>query len=74
MIDRKEFRQSFDTMGAALARRGVDIVAPGSAWDRARGLDLRQRELKTELEVLLAERNRASKLIGQKKAQGEDAS
>jgi len=74
MIDRKAFRTSFDEMGAALARRGPDVVAPDSAWGRARELDIRQRELKTELESLLAERNRVSKLIGQKKANGEDAS
>jgi len=73
MIDRKAFRTSFDDMGAALARRGADVVAPDSAWGRARELDIRQRELKTELESLLAERNRVSRLIGRKKANGEDA-
>ncbi|MDQ7010212.1 MAG: serine--tRNA ligase, partial [Mariprofundaceae bacterium] len=74
MIDRKAFRTSFDEMGAALVRRGMDVVAPESAWGRARELDVRQRELKTELERLLAERNRVSRLIGRKKANGEDAS
>jgi len=73
MIDRKEFRRSFEAMQAALARRGGDVVAVESPWGRARALDERQRELKTELEALQAERNRVSKLIGQKKAQGEDA-
>ncbi|OIO68480.1 MAG: serine--tRNA ligase [Zetaproteobacteria bacterium CG12_big_fil_rev_8_21_14_0_65_55_1124] len=73
MIDRKEFRRSFEAMQAALARRGADVVAADSPWGRARALDERQRELKTELEGLQAERNRVSKLIGQKKAQGEDA-
>ncbi len=73
MIDRREFRKSFDAMQAQLARRGAGVVADGSAWGRARKLDVRQRELKTELEALQAERNRVSKLIGQKKAQGEDA-
>jgi len=73
MIDRKEFRKSFEGMQAALARRGTDVVVADSPWGRARALDVRQRELKTELEALQAERNRVSKLIGQKKAQGEDA-
>jgi len=74
MIDRREFRKSFDNMHAALARRGEDVVGEGSPWSRARTLDIRQRELKTELEALQAERNRVSKLIGQKKLKGKDAS
>jgi len=74
MIDRQAFRRSFDEMGAALARRGIDIVDPNGPWGRARALDARQRELKSEAEALQAERNRVSKLIGQKKGKGEDAS
>ncbi|OIQ02351.1 MAG: serine--tRNA ligase [Zetaproteobacteria bacterium CG06_land_8_20_14_3_00_59_53] len=74
MIDRQQFRREFDAMQSALARRGADVVAAESPWGRARLLDVRQRELKTELESLQAERNRVSKLIGQKKSQGEDAS
>ena len=73
MIDRKAFRTDFDAMEAALARRGADLVAEGSAWSRARALDVRQRELKGELEALQSERNSVSKLIGQKKGAGEDA-
>ncbi len=73
VIDRRVFRRQFDETGVALRRRGMDVVAPASAWMRARALDIRQRELKTELEVLQAERNRASRLIGRKKSQGEDA-
>jgi len=74
MIDRQAFRRSFDDMQAALARRNVDIIAPDSTWGRARALDLKQRDLKAEAESLQAERNRVSKLIGQKKGKGEDAS
>lgn len=74
MIDRRELRRQFDEMQAALARRGADVVAVTSPWGRACELDQRQRKLKTESESLQAERNRVSKLIGQKKAQGEDAS
>ncbi|MES0372571.1 MAG: serine--tRNA ligase [Mariprofundaceae bacterium] len=74
MIDRKAFRTEFDAMQAALARRGSDAVSSDSAWGRAGALDVRQRELKGELEALQSDRNRVSKLIGQKKGAGEDAS
>jgi len=74
MIDRQQFRKAFDEMQVALVRRGIDVVAEGSAWFRARALDVRQRELKSELEELQAKRNSVSKLIGQKKAKREDAS
>jgi len=73
MIDRQQFRKSFDAMQVQLARRGDAVVASDSAWGTARALDVRQRELKTELEGLQAERNRVSKLIGEKKARSEDA-
>ncbi|HXH64194.1 MAG TPA: serine--tRNA ligase [Mariprofundaceae bacterium] len=73
MIDRQQFRKDFDAMQAQLMRRGGDVVAPASAWGAARALDVRQRELKSELEALQAERNRVSKLIGEKKAHSEDA-
>jgi len=74
MIDRQAFRRSFDEMTIALARRGAKVVAANGPWGRARVLDIKQRELKSESEALQAERNRVSKLIGQKKAAGEDAS
>jgi len=74
MIDRQAFRRAFDDMGAALARRGMDVVDPDGPWGRARALDVRQRELKSQAEALQAERNRVSKQIGQKKGKGEDAS
>jgi len=73
MIDRKDFRKQFDEMQAALERRGAEVTAPGSAWAQASELDTHQRRLKTESEALQAERNKVSKLIGQKKAQGEGA-
>ncbi len=74
MIDRKAFRTDFDAMQTALSRRGEGVVDAGSAWSRAKALDVRQRELKGELEVLQSERNRVSKVIGQKKGSGADAS
>jgi len=74
VIDRREFRTSFESMQAALARRGADVIADTSPWAHARELDARQRELKTRLEALQAERNQVSRLIGMKKSRGEDAS
>jgi len=74
MIDRQALRRDFEGLQAAIARRGGDVVAPGSAWARVAELDVRQRELKTESETQQAERNRASKAIGMKKGAGEDAS
>lgn len=73
MIDRKAFRSDFDAMQAMLVRRGMDVIEPDSAWGRARALDIRQRELKGELEALQSERNRVSRQIGIKKGSGEDA-
>jgi len=74
MIDRKALRTDAPAMEKALKKRGEKIVADGSVWQKVRSLDEEQRQLKTEFENLQAERNRASKLIGQKKSKGEDAS
>ncbi len=74
MIDRREFRKSFDDMQARLSRRGAYVIEAGSPWGRARELDVRQRELKAGLGTWLAERNRVSRLIGQKKSRDEDVS
>ena len=74
MIDRKALRNHAAAMEEALKKRGLDVVSDGSAWAKALELDAAQRKLKTESERLQAERNRVSKLIGQKKAKGEDAS
>ncbi|MDX8402172.1 MAG: serine--tRNA ligase [Mariprofundaceae bacterium] len=70
MIDRRLLRNEPEVLRRALARRSADLPA---LVNRALRLDTRQRELKTELEAMQAERNRVSKLIGQKKTQGEDA-
>jgi len=74
MIDRQALRKDFDALQAAIGRRGEEVVGKGSAWARVAELDARQRELKTESEALQADRNRVSKLIGQKKSKGENAS
>ncbi len=73
MIDRKQLRLNADAMKQALAKRGNTVVDESSAWQQACVLDAQQRELKTEAESLQAERKKVSKLIGQKKAKGEDA-
>ncbi|MDQ6950375.1 MAG: serine--tRNA ligase [Mariprofundales bacterium] len=74
MIDRNAFRRQPDVLQAALSRRNMALVAEGSAWQRALALDVEQRRGKQQAEALQAERNRVSKLIGQKKRSGEDAS
>jgi len=74
VIDRQALRRDFEVLQAALARRGGDVVAEGSAWAKVALLDARQRELKGESEARQAERNRVSKQIGLKKNAGEDAS
>ncbi|MBF0282607.1 MAG: serine--tRNA ligase [Zetaproteobacteria bacterium] len=74
MIDRKAFRKNYEQMQIALARRNSTLVEEGSAWGRARALDFQQRDLKSRLEQLLSERNSVSKVIGQKKAKGDDCS
>jgi len=73
MIDRQALRRDFESMQAALARRGADVVGPDSAWARLQAMDESQRQLKNESESLQAERNRLSKEIGIRKKQGEDA-
>ena len=72
MIDRQAFRRQQQAMAQALARRNSALVAEGSAWQRAGDLDAQQRGYKQQAEALQAERNRVSRLIGQKKRCGED--
>jgi len=74
MIDRKSLRSNAAAMEEALKKRGLKNIEKGSSWSKALSLDEEQRNLKTKSEALQAERNRVSKLIGQKKGAGEDAS
>ncbi len=74
MIDRKALRADAAAMEQALKKRGDATVSGNSAWQKAIALDEEQRQLKSESETAQAERNRVSKLIGQKKGRGEDAS
>jgi len=73
MIDRNAFRHQHDVLATALARRSATVVKEGSAWQRAGVLDGCQRDCKQQAEVLQAERNRMSKLIGTKKRAGDNA-
>jgi len=74
MINRKSLRADAPAMEKALKKRGDAVISNDSSWKKALNLDEEQRQLKTESENLQAERNRVSKLIGQKKGNGEDAS
>jgi seryl-tRNA synthetase len=69
VLDLREIRQDPDRARAALARRG-----DAAALDDALSLDDRRRELLPELEQLRADKNQASKRIGELQRSGEDAS
>jgi seryl-tRNA synthetase len=69
VLDLREIRQDPERARAALARRG-----DAGALDDALSLDDRRRELLPELEQLRAEKNQASKRIGELQRSGSDAS
>jgi seryl-tRNA synthetase len=69
VLDLREIRRDPERARAALARRG-----DAGALDEALLLDDRRRELLPELERLRAEKNQASKRIGELQRSGEDAS
>jgi seryl-tRNA synthetase len=69
VLDLREIRQDPDAARAALARRGAAEVL-----DEALDLDARRRAVLPELEQLRAEKNSASKRIGELQRSGEDAS
>jgi seryl-tRNA synthetase len=71
VLDLKAIRAEPDGVRAALARRGEAAVA---TLDRALELDERRRGLLPELERLRAEKNAASKRIGELQREGGDAS
>jgi seryl-tRNA synthetase len=68
MLDLKLLRSEPERVKAALARRGV-----GSEVDELLALDARRRELLPRVENAQAERNAASKRIGELKREGDDA-
>jgi seryl-tRNA synthetase len=71
MLDHKAIRAQPDAARAALARRGDGAA---DTLDRVLELDARRRALLPELEGLRAEKNEASKRIGEMQRQGADAS
>ncbi len=69
MLDLRQLRDDPDSAREALARRG-----DAERLDPVLELDARRRELLPELEKLRAEKNAASKRIGELQRAGEDAS
>jgi seryl-tRNA synthetase len=69
VLDLKQLRDDPDSARQALARRG-----DAERLDPVLDLDARRRELLPELEQLRAEKNQASKRIGELQRAGEDAS
>src|SRR3954451_25096596 len=68
MLDLKLLRSEPERVKAALARRGA-----GGEVDELLTLDARRRELLPQVEDAQAERNAASKRIGELKREGGDA-
>jgi seryl-tRNA synthetase len=69
VLDLRQLRHDPDAVRAALARRREEGVVDGLLE-----MDARRRELLPELERLRADKNRASKRIGELQRAGEDAS
>jgi len=67
MLDIKLIRNDPDTMEALLRTKNPEVSLSSIIQD-----DQRTREIKTEVEHLKAKRNQVSKVIGDKKRQGED--
>ncbi len=70
MIDVRGIRQDPGAVRAAVARRLDDGAL--AQFDRVVELDVRRREVLTEVEALRAERNEASREFGRRKQAGED--
>jgi seryl-tRNA synthetase len=70
MLDLRQIREEPDEVVRRLNRRGEDF---GPAVREVVELDTRRREGLTEVNTLKAERNTASKAIGEKKRAGENA-
>jgi seryl-tRNA synthetase len=71
MLDIKSLREDPEAARRALARRGDSSLA--DVLDAALGLDGERREILGEVETLKAERNDASRRIGDRKRAGEEA-
>ena len=69
MLDINTLRRNLDEVVTALAKRGVVFDA-----ERFNQLESQRKEVQVQTEALQARRNTVSKLIGQLKSKGEDAS
>jgi seryl-tRNA synthetase len=69
MLDPNQLRKDVSTVVNALARRGVSFDT-----ERFSQLETRRKAVQVETETYQARRNAVSKLIGQLKSKGEDAS
>lgn len=69
MLDPNQLRKDLSTVVQALERRGVEFDT-----ERFNALEARRKAVQVETENLQARRNAISKLIGQLKSKGEDAS
>ncbi|MYN13562.1 serine--tRNA ligase [Pusillimonas sp. TS35] len=69
MLDPNQLRKDLPTVTQALALRGI-----GFDTERFNQLEARRKAVQIETEALQARRNAVSKLIGQLKSKGEDAS
>ena len=69
MIDIKFLRENPDAVKENIKKKFQDAKLP--LVDEVIALDKRNREIKTEVEALRSERNKASKLIGGLMAQGK---
>ncbi len=68
MLDIKAIREDAHAFDAGIARRGLEPMAADLIE-----IDKRRREAQTTAQELQTQRNELSKIIGQKKGQGEDA-
>ena len=68
MLDINALRRNLDEVVAALAKRGVAFDT-----ERFNQLESQRKEMQVQTEALQARRNTVSKLIGQLKSKGEDA-
>ena len=68
MLDIKSIRENADTFDAELARRNIEPIAV-----KLIELDRRRRDFQTKAQEMQTSRNELSRIIGQRKAKGEDA-
>src|SRR5690606_26941402 len=68
MLDPSQLRRDLPTVVQALKRRGLDFDV-----ERVNALETRRKAVQVETETLQARRNAVSKLIGQLKSKGQDA-